>query len=100
MPTLKKFPWSPHATSWLRSTLGWLLIAFHDPLIAWVIVVVVLLLAAALSSPWSTIRDGLACLFKSDTRAFAAAVAALSVVIITWLHIFAHALVTISAGTY
>jgi hypothetical protein len=103
MPTLKKFPWVSLTLLLVTySTLGWLLIAFHDPLIVWVIVVVgVLLLAAALSSPWSRIRDGLARLFKSDTRAFLVAVVAafLSVVIITWLHIFAHALVTISAGT-
>lgn len=71
-------------------------------MIVWVIVVVgILLLAAELSSPWSKIRDGLASLFKSDNRAFFFGVAAafLSVVIITWFHIFAHALVVISAAT-
>ena len=103
MPTLKKFPWVSLTLLLVTySTLGWLLTEFHDPMIVWVIVVVfILLLAAELSSPWSKIRDGLASLFKSDTRAFffAVAIALMSVAIITWFHIFAHALVVISAGT-
>ena len=103
MPTLKKFPWVSLTLLLVTySTLGWLLTELHDPMIVWVIVVVgILLLAAELSSPWSQIRDGLASLFKSDNRAFFFAVAAvfLSIVTITWFHIFAHALVVISAGT-
>ena len=103
MPTLKKFPWVSLALLLVTySTLGWLLSAFHDPLVVWVTIVVgVLLLAAALSSPWSKIRDDFARLFKSDTRAFFVAVAGafLTVAIISWLHIFAHALVVISANT-
>ena len=103
MPTLKKFPWVSLTLLLVTySTLGWLLTEFHDPMIVWVIVVVfILLLAAELSSPWSKIRDSLASLFKSDTRAFvfAVAIALMSVVIITWFHIFAHALVVISAST-
>lgn len=100
---LKKFPWVSLALLLVtHSTLGWLLSAFHDPWFAWVMVVVgVLLLAAVLSSPWSKIRDGFALLFKSDTRAFFIAVAAalLMVLIISCLHIFAHALVVTSADT-
>lgn len=103
MPTLKKFPWVSLTLLLVTySTLGWLLTEFHDPMIVWVIVVVgILLLAAELSSSWSKIRDGLASLFKSDNRAFLFGVAGafLSVVIITWFHIFAHALVVISAAT-
>jgi hypothetical protein len=103
MPTLKKFPWVSLALLLVAYTaLGWLLSDFHNPLVVWVIIVTgVLLLAAALSSPWSKIRDGLARFFKSDTRAFLFAVASafLSVVFFTWFHLFAHALVVISAGT-
>lgn len=103
MLTLKKFPWVSLAILLVTySTLGWLLSAFHDPWSVWVIIVIsILLLAAVLASPWSKIRDYFTRLFKSDTRTFliAVIVALLSVVIITWLHIFAHALVVISAGT-
>ena len=103
MPTLKKLPWVSIALLLVTySTLGWLLTAFHDPLFVWGIIVVgVLLLAATLSSPWSKIRDEFTWLFKSDTRALFVAVATafLTVAIISWLHIFAHALVVISANT-
>jgi len=45
------------------------------------------------------IRDGLASLFKSTTELSSLALQLfLSVVIITWFHIFAHALVVISAA--
>lgn len=83
------------------STLGWLLSADRDPWFIWVITVIgVLLLATSLSSPWSKIRNGLAHLFKSDTRAFLVAVVAafLSVAFITWLHVFVQALLVTSAG--
>ena len=103
MPTLRKLPWVSIALLLVTySTLGWLLSALHDPLFVWVIIVVgVLLLAARLSAPWSKIRDQFAWLFKSDARALSVAVATafLTVVIISWLHIFAHALVIISANT-
>ena len=103
MITLKGFPWvSLTILLATYSTLGWLLSAFHDPLIVWVAIgISILLLAAILSSPWSKIRDYFTHLFKSDTRTFLVAVivALLSVAIVSWLHIFAHALVVISAGT-
>lgn len=103
MPTLKKFPWVSLALLLVTYiTLGWLLSALHAPWPVWVIVVVcVLLLAASLSSPWSKIRYSFAPLFKSDTRTFLIATlgAFLSVVVITWLPAFAHALVVVSAGT-
>jgi len=63
------------------------------------VIVVVLLLAAALSSPWSTIRDGLACLFKSDTRAFFGGCMLFKRCNYHLAAYIAHALVTISAGT-
>ena len=103
MPRLKKFPWVSLALLLVTySTLGWLLSAFDDPWLVWVIVVVgALLLAASLSSSWSNISNGFARLLKSDTRAFLVTVAAafLTVLIITWFHIFAHALIVISAAT-
>lgn len=102
MLTLKEFPWVSLTLLLVTySTLGWLLSAFHDPVSVWVIIVTgTLLLATVLSSPWSKLRAHFTHLFKSDTRAFlfAVIVALSSVVIITWLHIFAHALVVISAG--
>lgn len=103
MPSLKKFPWVSLALLLVTySTLGWLLSAFKDPWFVWAIVVIgVFLIAASLSSPWSNIRNGFARLFKSDTRAFLFTVVAafLTVLITTWFHIFAHALVVISACT-
>lgn len=100
--TLKKLPWvSLVLLLAAYSSLGWLLSAFHDPWFVWVITVIgVLLLAASLSSPWSRISNGLARLFKSDTRAFCVTVVAafFSVAIITWLHVFVQALLVISAG--
>lgn len=101
MPTLKKLPWVSVALLLVTySTLGWVLAAFHYPWFVWVmIVVVILLLAAFLSSPGAKFRDS-SHLFKSDTRTFFFVVAAafLSVIIIWRLHIFVHALVTISAA--
>jgi len=103
MPTLKKFPWVSLVLLLVTySTLGWLSLTFQDPWFFLVIIVVIaLLLACSLSSPWSRIRDGFARLFKSDMMAFFVAVLAafLSVLVISWLHIFAHALVVISAST-
>ena len=101
MPTLKKLLWVSLALLLITySTLGWVLAAFHYPWFVWVmIVVVIVLLAAFLSSPEAKFRDS-SHLFKSDTRTFLFVVAAafLSVIIIWMLHIFAHALVTISAA--
>ncbi len=111
MSTLKRLPWVSLTLLLVTySTLGWLLSAWliSDVLVPWanwaiwaIVVVADLLLAAALASPWSRGRDSFAHLIKSDTRAFLVAVtfALLSVVIITWLHIFIHILVVISAGT-
>lgn len=99
--TLKKLPWGSLALLLVTySTLGWLLSAFKDPWFVWVIIIIgVLLLAGSLSSPWSKIRDDFARLFKSDNRAFFVAVVAafLTVVIVSWLHVFAHAFVVTSA---
>lgn len=100
MPTLNKLPWVSSALLMVTySTLGWVLAAFHDPWFVWVMIVVaILLLAAFLSTPGAKFRD--TDLFKSDTRTFSFVVAAafLSVMILWRLHIFVHALVTISAA--
>lgn len=102
MPTLKKLPWiSVGLLLTTYITFGWLLAMFHDPIAAWVIVVIgIVFLSTLLSSPWSKLRDDLASLFKSDTRAFFVAVggAFLTVLIICWFHIFAHAMVATSAA--
>lgn len=101
MPTLKKLPWVSLTLLLVTySTLGWVLADFYNPGSVWVIVVVgSLLLAAFLSSPRTNFRDNYY-LFKSDTRTFFFVVAAafLSVIIIWRLHIFVHALVTLSAA--
>ena len=103
MPTLKKLPWVSLTLLLVTYiTLGWLLSDFHGFWLVWVTVALgVLLLAAWLSSPWSEIRDFLAPLFKTDTRAFFVATVAafLSVAVVTWLNIFVHILVVLSAGT-
>lgn len=101
MPTLKKLPWGSLALLLVTySTLGWVLSAFHNPWVVWVMIGVgSLLLAAFLSSPRAKFRDS-SLLFKSDTTIFFFAVVAafLTVVILWTLHIFVHALVTISAA--
>lgn len=77
-------------------TLGWLLSTWQSFWLIWVVVVLCsLLLAAIFSSPWMEIRDMFANLFASDSKAFLFAVIAafVSVIIISWLHVFAHALV-------
>lgn len=102
MTSLRKPPWLSLGLLLITySTLGWLLSAYSNSWWPWAITVVgVLLLAKAMSSPWAIVRDGFVQLFKSDSRTFLVAVviALLTVVIITWLHIFTHALVVISSG--
>ncbi len=102
MPTLKKVPWLSIALLLATySTLGWLLSAYHNPWFVWLIIVVgILLLAAALSSPREKFKDSPG-LFKSNTKAFFFVVVAafLSVILLSRLHIFVHALVVISAAT-
>lgn len=103
MLTLKKLPWlSLGLLLATYMTLGWLLMAFHDPLAAWVVVIAgIFFLSMLLAAPWSHLRDNLALMFKTDARAFVVAVAGafLSVLIIGWFHIFAHVLVATSAAT-
>jgi hypothetical protein len=98
----KKFPWISLTLLLVTySILGWQLSALEGHWILWAIVAVAtLLLTAAVSSPWSRIRDGFASCFTSDTKAFLIAVvfAFFSVVIITWLHIFVHILVVFSVS--
>ncbi|OKH28206.1 hypothetical protein [Chroogloeocystis siderophila] len=98
-----KIPWVAFTLLLLTYiTLGWLLETFDDPVAAWIIIVIgIFLLSVLLASPWSQIRNDLGLLFKSDTRAFFVAVigAFLTVLIISWFHIFAHGLVAVSAAT-
>lgn len=110
MLTFKNLPWVSLTLLFVtHSMLGWQLSDFLTPDIhpgnsvaMWTLVVAGdILLATAISSRLSHLRDGLARLFKSDTRAFLVAVifAFLSVVVITWLHVFVHILVVLSAAT-
>lgn len=110
MLTFKNLPWVSLTLLFVTHTmLGWQLSDFLTPDIhpgnsvaMWTLVVAGdILLATAVSSPLSHLRDGLARLVKSDTRAFLVAVifAFLSVVVITWLHVFVHILVVLSAAT-
>lgn len=99
---IKKFPWISLAL--LLATygiIGWQLSALESHWVLWILAAVAtVLLAVAVSSPWSKVRDGFASCFKSDSKAFLVAVtiAFFSVVIITWLHIFVHILVVLSAS--
>lgn len=102
MPTLRNLPWVSLVLLLVTYiTLGWLLAKFHDPIPVWVAVVIsIFVLSTLLSSPWSHLRDDLATMFKSDSRAFTFAVlgAFSTVLIITWFHIFAHAMVITAAA--
>lgn len=64
------------------------------------VVVGVLMIIAALSTPWSKIKDGLTGLLKSERNIFfgAVAVALLSFAIICMLHIFAYALIVVAVN--
>ncbi len=98
---LKKIPWlSLSLLLATNMTLGGFLSALHEHWSAWVVVMLCVLLAAAmLSCSWATIRDSFAYLLASDFKAFIVAVlvAFLGVVIIFWLHTFAHLLVIMCA---
>lgn len=117
MPSLKKLPLSSLTLLLVtHGVLGWQLSAFmglglptsnlfaaHSPtILVWLVVVVSdILLAMALSTPLSQRRNEFLNLFKTDTRAFVVAVilAFLSVLVITWLHVFVHILVVVAAAT-
>lgn len=78
------------------------LFAAHSPtILVWVVIIIAdVLLAMALSTPWTGRREQFVSLFKNDYRTFLVAVilAFLCVVIITWMYIFVHILVVVSAG--
>jgi len=81
-------------------SLGWLLSTWQSSGLVWLVVALCsLLLAAIFSSPWAKIRDRFANLFASNSKTFLVAVIAAfaSVVVVAWLHIFAHALVVTCA---
>ncbi len=93
----KKHPWLAILLLLITYiTLGWFLSTWQSSWLIWVVVALCsLLLAAIFSSPWAEIRDMFANLFASDSKAFLVAVIAafVGVIIISWLHIFAHSLV-------
>lgn len=98
---INRLPWL--ALSLLLATnitLGGFLASWHEHWSGWVVVALcILLLAAMLSCSWATIRDSFAHLLASDLRAFIVAVliAFVGVIIVFWLHTFAHFLVIICA---
>lgn len=101
MPTLKKFPWFSLALLLVTcSILGWILSDLRHSQHAWAIVgVSILLLNALLAASWAKIRNGIAKVFRSDTKTFFVTVIAfLSVVVIAWLQVFIPALIVILTG--
>jgi hypothetical protein len=98
---LKRIPWlSLSLLLATNMTLGGFLSTLHEHWSAWIVVILCILLAAAmLSCSWATIRDSFAYLLASDFKAFIVAVlvAFLGVVIVFWLHTFAHLLVIMCA---
>ncbi len=101
MSFLKRLPWTSLGLLLAAySTLGWVLFAAYAPWYAWVVIVVgIFLLVGYLTASWLNIRDSIGLLFQSDARAFVVAVtvAFLSVVMIAWFHLFAHALLLVCA---
>lgn len=102
MPTLKKLPWFSLSLVLVScSAWGWILSALHHPHYAWAIVAIgILLLNALLALSWTTIRNGVASVFRSDTKTFFVTVVAafLSVVVIAWLQVFIPVLVFLLSG--
>ncbi len=98
---IERLPWL--ALSLLLATnitLGSFLSTLNEHWAAWAVVsLCILLLGAVLSCSWATMRDSFAYLLASDFKAFIVAViiAFLGVVIVFWLHTFAHLLVIICA---
>lgn len=96
-PKYRRIPWLAILLLLIAYiTLGWFLSSSEPFWLVWVVAALSsLLLAATFASPWAEIRDSFARLFASDSRAFLVAVIAAfaSVIIISWLHIFVHALV-------
>ncbi len=96
--------------SWLSLTLlfvtyfvfGWKLSTFEVALhVAWMLsVAAVLVLTVILSFPLRDTRTLINRWFKTDTGAFMSIIlsALLAVIVVTWLHLFATALVLSSAG--
>jgi hypothetical protein len=84
-------------------TLGWKLSAFDIPLtLAWLFsVAAVLLLTLVLSFPLKDTRTLIGRWFKTDTGAFMSIIllALFAVIVVTWMHLFATALVLFSAGS-
>lgn len=99
----KKFPWASLALLLVTyGVLGWQLSAFQGHRSLWAMAAIASVLASvAVCSPWLQVRRSFFSLFATDTRAFlvATVLAFLSVVVITWLHIFFHILVVFAAST-
>ena len=98
---IKRIPWLALLLLFTTNlTLGWFLLALHEHWSAWIVVSLgILLVGAMVSCSWLTIRDSFAYLLASDFKVFLAAVfvAFLGVIIVFWLHTFAHLLVIICA---
>jgi ABC-type multidrug transport system fused ATPase/permease subunit len=83
-------------------TFGWKLSTFDvPPHIAWIVsIVCIFVLTVFLSFPLRDTRSLINRWFKTDTGAFMSIIlsALLAVIVVTWLHLFATALVLTSAG--
>ncbi|MDY6939262.1 MAG: hypothetical protein SWY16_16550 [Cyanobacteriota bacterium] len=99
---ISKRPWL--SASLLLATyanFGWILAKADATWWQWVLsAVLTLLIAEALASPWSLLRNVLYRWLKSDMRAFISAMvgAFFAVILLTWLHISAHAILLVAAG--
>ena len=84
-------------------TLGWKLSEFDiPPHLTWFLAIAaVLVLAMVLSFPLRDTKTAIMQWFSSDYGAFISIIlgALVAVIVVTWLHLFATALVLISAGT-
>ena len=84
-------------------TLGWKLSQFDiPPHLTWFLAIAaVLVLAMVLSFPLRDTKTAIRQWFSSDYGAFISIIlgALVAVIVVTWLHLFATALVLISAGT-
>ncbi len=81
--------------------LGWILSASHYPWWAWLLVVLlILILAEAFASPWAILRGFILRWISTDTKAFFAVTIAafLTVVILSWFHIFTHLVLLVAAA--
>lgn len=99
---MKKIPWNSLAILFVTySSFGWTLSKSTLPLVSWIFPIgAVFLLSAILTAPLKNSKRLIFSWFKTDIGAFLSIVttAFFAVVVFVWLHIFATALILLSAG--